>query len=187
MDNGHERKTHPDVRAGSTRARRITGKIISRTRSASSLPSNVSVATGQPLLKSAADLVPVVLSHEDSQQGLLAFHDLIYCGRQVVESPVSEAEASRCMTELFPRKDEERLVDLTVPKDSGGILSLSEAESEEAICRYPVRYVLFCARGTQLCHECVAFTVAEPVPGDSRRRSFICHVLFLGDDQKVCD
>ena len=144
-------------------------RILSRTSS--------STSNGTPFMS-------VLKSPMEVDDNFNAFHDMVYCGRKEVESPVSEGEASRCIADLFPERERNRIIDLIVPKDSRGALSLCDAESEEIVERFPVRNVLFCARGTNGHKECVAFTVVQHRVAE-RPQTFICHVLHVGCEQKV--
>eukprot|EP00117_Sycon_ciliatum_P035215 scpid28342/ scgid26743/ Rab GTPase-activating protein 1; GAP and centrosome-associated protein; Rab6 GTPase-activating protein GAPCenA len=111
------------------------------------------------------------------------FEGLTYCGHCTVDAPISQTEANRAMNMLRKQPQESMSVLVSVPVTSDGSVRLIDRDSGLELTNYPIRSVLFCARGTREnnARDCMAFTVAH------RQGSgvFYCHVLKADEEDKI--
>ena len=134
------------------------------------------------------DLVAAMANSSDAgrkSKECQIFEGLTYCGHCTVDAPISQTEANRSMNMLRKQPQDSMLVSVSVPVTCEGAVRLIDRDSGLDLTNYPVRSILFCARGTREnnARDCMAFTVAH------RQGSgiFYCHVLKADDEDKVRD
>lgn len=123
-----------------------------------------------PSLPSSSENPPTSPAQQDGQM----FSGVIYLGSSTVDAPVSEAEANRMMSVLKQQAGQPMPVILFIPVYNSGDIVLIDPDSKHFLAAYPIRYVLFCARGrtTANLNDCFGFNVLHRKSG-----VYHCHVF----------
>ena len=79
----------------------------------------------------------------------ILFGGVFYLGSSSVDAPVSEREANRKMYILKKQAEESQPIPvvLSIPLVNEGSILMKDPESEQPMSVFPVKTVLFCARG----------------------------------------
>ena len=115
---------------------------------------------------------------EDDSSEHTVFHKIIHCGSKPIQQPKNEEYIQGQIRDSNQRRLD-RVVTLSVPKSSEGLVHVRSAEDEAKtlIQKFPICRIIFFARGNADTEEaaCFAFTC---VHGEtSEERHFITHIF----------
>ncbi len=120
---------------------------------------------------------PLPAGGVDSPQPSMSilFSGVIYLGSSSVDAPISETEANRKMYILKQQAAtaEPIPVILSIPTTNDGTVYLKDPDSDQPLTTFPIRMILFCARGsTDTMFDCFCFNVRH-----KRSGTYHCHVF----------
>lgn len=138
---------------------------------------NVAIVSRSPLPGGIAS--PIVPMDDHPSMSIL-FSGVIYLGSSSVDAPISETEANRKMFILKQQAatTEPIPVVLSIPTTNEGTVYLKDPESDQPLTTFPVKMILFCARGsTENLFDCFCLNVRHKRSGIYHCHVFRCEIL----------
>eukprot|EP00731_Ephydatia_muelleri_P024363 Em0016g634a len=112
---------------------------------------------------------------------MVSFPAMTYLGNSAVDAPRSENEASRKMEAMREQAVDALQVILKVPVTNEGSILLLDPQNQLALLKFPIRYILFCARGkAESTTDCLCINVRL-----QSALSYHCHV-FKAPNPETC-
>ena len=111
------------------------------------------------------------------------FSSISYLGSSAVDAPISEVEANRKMHVLRDQSvgTEAIPVILSVPLTNHGAVVLKDPKSDQPMATYPIRQILFCARGNaEVLLDCFCLNVRS-----KRSGMYQCHIFKCDHNEDV--
>ena len=109
----------------------------------------------------------------------ILFDGVTYLGCSSVDAPVSEVEANKKMYTLRAQAEssEPMHVILSIPMSNDGNVILKDPESEQPLSVFPVKTILFCARGNaEQLLDCFCLNIKHRKGGIYRCHAFRCEI-----------
>ena len=116
----------------------------------------------------------------------ILFSGVVYLGSSSVDAPISETEANRKMSILKQQAagSEPIPVILSIPVTNDGNVILKDPESEQPMATFPVKMILFCARGnSEDYNDCFCLNVKHA----RSTGTYHCHVFKCDILEAVSD
>ena len=112
-----------------------------------------------------------------SQDGVF-FNGIHYLGSSTVDAPVSETEANRKMSVLKTQAGQPIPIILQIPHNNQGDIMLKDPSTNQILTAFPIRHVLFCARGNidSSLNDCLALNVVHKRSGVYHCHVFLCEI-----------
>ena len=113
------------------------------------------------------------------------FGGMTYLGSASVDAPISEIEANRKMHILKEQATgtEPIPVVLSIPMTNHGSVTLKDPKTEMPMANYPIKTILFCARGNaEVLLDCFCLNVKNKQSG-----MYQCHVFRCEDMDEVSE
>ena len=116
----------------------------------------------------------------------ILFSGVVYLGSSSVDAPISETEANRKMSILKQQAagSEPIPIILSIPITNDGNVILKDPESEQPMATFPVKMILFCARGhSEDFNDCLCLNVKHA----RSTGTYHCHVFKCDILEAVSD
>ena len=112
---------------------------------------------------------------------MVSFPAMAYLGNSAVDAPRSENEASRKMEAMREQAVDALQVIMKVPVMNEGSILLLDPQSQLALLKFPIKYILFCARGkAESTTDCLCINVRL-----QNALSYHCHVFKAPNPEMV--
>ena len=119
-----------------------------------------------------------LLAIGDQPSMSVLFAGITYLGSSTVDAPISEKEANRKMYTLKYQAMEPMPVILSIPTSNDGSIHLRDPTSDQPLAIFPVKQILFCARGkTDGMEDSFCFNVRHKRSGIYHCHVFQCEIL----------
>ena len=104
---------------------------------------------------------------------MVTFPTMTYLGQSAVDAPRSEMEASRKMEVMRQQAVDPLQVIIMIPVLNEGSILILDPQSRLPLLKFPIKYILFCARGkTEDITDCLCINVRLQTA-----LSYHCHVF----------
>ena len=109
----------------------------------------------------------------------ILFSGVFYLGSSTVDAPISETEANRKMNILHEQAltSHPMPIILSVPITNNGSVLLKDPKTDQPLTTFPIKMILFCARGNGNLQDCFCLNVRHKRSGTYHCHVFRCEIM----------
>lgn len=109
----------------------------------------------------------------------ILFSGVFYLGSSTVDAPISETEANRKMNILHEQAltSHPMPIILSVPITNDGSVLLKDPKTDQPLTTFPIKMILFCARGNDSLQDCFCLNVRHKRSGTYHCHVFRCEII----------
>ena len=109
----------------------------------------------------------------------ILFSGVFYLGSSTVDAPISETEANRKMNILHEQAlaSHPMPIILSVPITNDGSVLLKDPKTDQPLTTFPIKMILFCARGNGNLQDCFCLNVRHKRSGTYHCHVFRCEIM----------
>ena len=137
---------------------------------------NIAILPPSPLPPGIDSPVPL----DDQPSMSILFSGVTYLGSSSVDAPISETEANRKMIILKQQASASEPIPivLSIPTSNDGTVYLKDPETDHPLTTFPVKMILFCARGNMEDYfDCFCLNVRHKRSGIYHCHVFRCEII----------